>query len=71
MLDPADGVALGQAGELLEERGDFAGAETAFRNAHNVDPFSGYDRKADAAAVKARDALLPSEYRTLPSSPTE
>lgn len=69
MLDPADAVALGQAGELLEERGDFAGAETAFRNAHSVDPFSGYDRKADAAAAKAREALLPSEYRTLPSSP--
>jgi tetratricopeptide (TPR) repeat protein len=69
MLDPTDAVALGQAGELLEERGDFTEAETAFRNAHNADPFSGYDRKADAAAAKAREALLPAEYRALPSTP--
>src|SRR5215813_3612057 len=40
MLDPADAVALAQSGELLEERGDFAGAEVAYRNAHNADPFS-------------------------------
>src|SRR6185369_12111521 len=38
MLDPADAVSLAQSGELLEERGDFAGAETAFRHAHNLDP---------------------------------
>ena len=69
MLDPADAISLAQAGELLEERGDFAGAETAFRNAHNVDSFSGYDRKADAVAARAREAGLPAEYRALPSAP--
>jgi tetratricopeptide (TPR) repeat protein len=69
ILDPTDAISLAQAGELLEERGDFTGAEAAFRNAHNADPFSGYDRKADAAAAKAREARLPAEYRALPSSP--
>jgi len=69
VLDPADAIALGQAGELLEERGDFAGAEAAYRNAHNVDPFSGYDRRAEGAVAKARDARLPAEYRALPSTP--
>jgi tetratricopeptide (TPR) repeat protein len=69
MLDSADAISLAQAGELLEERGDFAGAETAFRNAHNVDPLSGYDRKADATAARAREAGLPAEYRALPSTP--
>jgi tetratricopeptide (TPR) repeat protein len=69
MLDAADAISLAQAGELLEERGDFAGAETAFRNAHNVDPLSGYDRKAEAAAARAREAGLPAEYRALPSAP--
>jgi tetratricopeptide (TPR) repeat protein len=68
-LDPADAVALAQTGELLEERGDFAGAETAYRNAHNADPFSGYDRKAEGAAAKTRDARLPAEYRALVSAP--
>jgi len=69
MLDPADAVSLAQSGELLEERGDFAGAETAFRNAHNVDPSAGYDRKADAVAARNREAVLPAEYRALPSAP--
>ena len=69
MLDPADAISLAQAGELLEERGDFAGAETAFRHAHSMDPLSGYDRKADAAAARAREAGLPAEYRALPSTP--
>jgi len=67
-LDPADAIALAQAGELLEERGDFAGAETAYRNAANADPFAGYERKAEAAAAKARDARLPQEFRALPSA---
>ena len=66
-LDPADAVALAQAGELLEQRGDFAGAESAYRNAAKADPFSGYDKKADAAAEKARDARLPPEFRALAS----
>src|SRR5262245_32079644 len=69
MLDPADAVSLAQTGELLEGRGDFAGAETAFRNAHNVDPSAGYDRKADAVAARNREAVLPAEYRALPSAP--
>jgi tetratricopeptide (TPR) repeat protein len=68
-LDPADAIALAQTGELLEEQGDFAGAETAYRNAHNGDPFAGYDRKAEAAAAKGRDARLPEEFRALASAP--
>ena len=68
MLDPGDAISLAQVGELLEERGDFAGAEAAFFNAHNVDPLSGYDRKADAAAARGREAGLPAEYRALPST---
>src|SRR5436190_2332315 len=58
-LDSTDAIALAQTGEILEERGDFAGAETAYRNAHAADAFAGYDRKAEAVAVKGRDARLP------------
>ena len=67
-LDPADGVALGQAGELLEERGTSRAPRPRF-GMRTTWIHAGFDRKADAAAVKARDALLPSEYRALPSSP--
>src|SRR5882672_6227623 len=67
-LDPSDAVSLAQAGEILEERGDFAGAETAYRNAATADPFSGYDKKADVAATKARESRLPAEFQALPSA---
>lgn len=69
MLDPTDAISLGQVGELLEGRDDFAGAETAFRRAHDVDPSAGYDRKADAAAARTREARLPAEYRAIASAP--
>ncbi len=67
-LDPSDAIALAQTGELLEERGDFAGAETAYRNAASADPFAGYDRRADAAAARAREATLPEEFRAIASA---
>lgn len=65
-LDSGDAIALSQAAEILEARGDFAGAETAYRNAHLADPNSGYDKKADAAAANAREAKLPAQFRALP-----
>ena len=61
-------MSLAQAGEILEERGDFAGAEMAYRNAAAADPFSGYDKKAEVVATRARDARLPEEFRALPSA---
>jgi len=64
-LDSTDAIALAQTGEILEERGDLAGAETAYRNAHGADPFAGYDRRAEAVAAKGRDARLPEEFRAL------
>jgi tetratricopeptide (TPR) repeat protein len=67
-LDPSDAVALAQVGELLEERGDFNGAEAAYRKAAGVEPTGGYDRKADAAAARAREAMLPAEFRALASA---
>ena len=67
-LDSTDAIALAQTGEILEERGDFAGAETAYRNAHSADAFAGYDRKAEAAVAKAREARLPEEFRALASA---
>ena len=67
-LEPSDAVALAQLGELLEERGDFGGAETAYRKAAGVDPVGGYDRKADAASARAREATLPAEFRAIAST---
>jgi len=44
------------------------GAEAAYRNAAAADPFSGYDKKAEAVAGKARDARLPEGFQALPSA---
>ena len=37
-LDPSDNLALIQIGELLERRGDFVGAEAAYRKAVALEP---------------------------------
>jgi tetratricopeptide (TPR) repeat protein len=52
MLDPADAISLAQRANCSKSAAILRGAETAFRNAHNLDPSAGYDRKADAAAAK-------------------
>jgi tetratricopeptide (TPR) repeat protein len=67
-LDPTDAVAFAQTGELLEERTDFGGAERAYRNAATADPSAGYDRKAEAAAARGREATLPAEFRAIASA---
>jgi len=64
-LDPSDTISLTQVAELLEARQDFAGEEAAYRKAAAVEPGAGFEAKADAAAARARDALLPAEFRAI------
>ena len=67
-LDPTDASSLVQSAEVLEERQDYAGAEAAYRKAAAIEPGAGFDARADAAAVKARDARLPAEFRAIPAA---
>jgi tetratricopeptide (TPR) repeat protein len=67
-LDPTDASSLGQSAEVLEERQDYAAAEAAYRKAATIEPGAGFDARADAVAVKARDARLPAEFQAIPAA---
>lgn len=67
-LDDTDAVSRAQAGELLETRGDFAGAEAAYRSAAALQPGAGLDARADAMVTRAREARLPDEFRAIGST---
>lgn len=65
LLDPSDVMALVQTAEILEQRQDFAGAETAFRAANTVEPSAELAARAAAAALRARDSRLPAQFQAI------
>jgi tetratricopeptide (TPR) repeat protein len=68
-LDDTDATSRGQMGELLEARGDYAGAEAAYRRAAALDPGGDFGARADAMGTRARDAGLPAEFRAISGTP--
>ena len=62
-LDPSDTTSLVQIGELLDERGDYAGAEAAYRQAADLEPSAELSARVAVAAKNAREAKLPAEFR--------
>jgi tetratricopeptide (TPR) repeat protein len=68
-LDPGDAAALIGIAETLDQQGDFAGAEAAYRKAASIDPGPDLDARIAAAAAKAREAALPAEFHAIPASP--
>jgi tetratricopeptide (TPR) repeat protein len=68
-LDPTDVTSLAQTAELLDQQQEYAAAEAAYGKAAAIEPGTGFEAKAAAEAVKARDALLPAEWRAIPSAP--
>ena len=70
-LDPTDEKSLVQIGELLDARGDTAGAEKAYSDALALQPGAAADleSKIDALHERAELALLPEEYRAIEESP--
>ena len=67
-LDPADNLALGQIGELLELRGDFAGAEAAYRKAAAIEPSAGLVTRIEGVVERGREARLPAEFAAIPTA---
>ncbi len=61
-LDPSDARGFVQTGELLEDRGEFAGAVDAYLKAEALEP--GEEARARVAAARSRADLarLPEEY---------
>jgi tetratricopeptide (TPR) repeat protein len=68
-LDPSDTTSLVQIGELLDERGDYTGAEAAYRQAADVEPSVELSARVAAAAKNAREAKLPAEFRAALTAP--
>jgi len=68
-LDPADARSLAQIGEILEARGDPAGAAKAYGDSLAIEPNAAIEKKLEA--LRASDALarLPSEYRAIEQAP--
>jgi tetratricopeptide (TPR) repeat protein len=68
-LDPSDAASLVQIGELLDERRDFAGAETAYRRAADIEPTPDLSARIAATAKKGREARLPPEFAAALTTP--
>lgn len=68
-LDPADGRAHAVLGQVLEQRGDAAGALAAYEKARTLDPSSVPDATLEAARERAAVLKLPAEYRAIPGNP--
>jgi tetratricopeptide (TPR) repeat protein len=69
-LDAGDAASLIQIAEILGEQRDFAGAEAAYRRAAAIEPSPDLERRIAAAAISARDARLPAEFRAIGGSAT-
>src|SRR2546428_777264 len=57
-LDPGDAQSLAEIGHLLEERLDFDGAVTAYRQALAIEPSAEVEGRLDAARVRAELSRL-------------
>src|SRR5687767_6086873 len=68
-LDGGDQTSLVQMGELLEARGDFQGAETAYRRASEIEPTTALTARMAAVAERAREARLPAEFHSIAQAP--
>jgi tetratricopeptide (TPR) repeat protein len=67
-VDPSEARGFVQLGELLEERGDFAGAVNAYAKAEALEPGDEARARVQAARSRADLAGLPDEYRAIGSA---
>ena len=67
-LDAFDVVSRVQLAEMLAERGDFSGAEAAYRAANAIEPSADLARRITETAALARDAALPAPFRAIPAA---
>jgi tetratricopeptide (TPR) repeat protein len=68
-LDASDATSLIHIGEILEQRLDFVGAESMYREAAEIEPTAALSKRIAAAAEKARLAKLPPDFHAIPESP--
>jgi len=66
--DPADAAALVMAGEIHEERSDWAAAATAYRRARALGAGENLDERIARVEERAALAAQPAEYRAIPEA---
>lgn len=69
-LDANDAAAHAIAGAVLEGRGEYAQAASAFERAASIEESAAYRARAADLRRKADDASLPAEYQAIPAAPS-
>lgn len=68
-LEPGDARSLVQIGDILDARGDFAGAIKAYVDALAIDPNDDLRAKVENTRARADLAGLPEQYRAIEAAP--
>jgi tetratricopeptide (TPR) repeat protein len=68
-LDPTDAASIVHIGEILEARGDDAGALRAYEDALAIEANETVETRRDMLVAKAELAKLPEEYRAIEGAP--
>ena len=65
-MDPADAASRIRIGEILDARGDLAGAMAMYTEANNLEPSAELRRRMAAIDARLAYLKLPAEYRAIP-----
>lgn len=68
-LDSGDSVSAIQTGEILEQQGDYVGAEAAYRRAADIEPSTDLTERIALVSSRARDSRLPAQFQAIASAP--
>ncbi len=67
-MDPTDAASRIRIGEILDARGDLAGAMKMYTEANNLEPSAELRRRMAAIDARLAYLKLPAEYRAIPNS---
>jgi tetratricopeptide (TPR) repeat protein len=67
-MDPTDAVSRIRVGEILDARGDLAGAMTMYTEANTIEPSAELRRRMAAIDARLAYLKLPEEYRAIPDA---
>jgi tetratricopeptide (TPR) repeat protein len=69
-MDPADATSRIRIGEILDARGDLAGALQVYTQANDLEPSAELRRRMGAIEARLAYLKLPEEYRAIPAAPS-
>jgi tetratricopeptide (TPR) repeat protein len=69
-MEPTDATSRIRIGEMLDARGDLAGAHQMYTEANNLEPSAELRRRLAAIDARLAYLKLPAEYRAIPDDPS-